>query len=173
VAAIVKDLKADLGIADVPFLAGELRGKLNRSTNESCCWAHNPYVATLAKTIPNGHLVSSQGLDPADDPYHFTSPGYREFGKRYAATMLAALAKSSGTSGAPSRAGGWHLDRGVSGPVVRFGSTQDRIEVRDLRGNLVARGSGREIRLPESHGALLLRAQGEDGVVVGMLPISP
>lgn len=171
VAAIVKDLKSDLGIGDVPFLAGELRARLNRSTNESCCWAHNPYVATLAKTIPNGHLVSSQGLDPAGDPYHFTTPGYREFGKRYAASMLAALAKSSGTLRASPRAGAWTLDRGADGSVVRFESRQDRIELRDLRGNLVAFGSGHEIRLPESRGVLLLRAQGADGSVSGRLPI--
>ncbi len=173
VAAIVKDLKSDLGIADVPFLAGELRARLNRSTNESCCFAHNPYVATLAKTVPNGHLVSSQGLDPANDPYHLSTPGYREFGKRYAASMLAALAKSSGTLQAPSRAGAWRLDRGADGSVVRFESKQDRIELRDLRGTLVVRGSGHEIRLPGSHGALLLRSQGGSGRIVATLPISP
>lgn len=172
VAAIVKDLKSDLGIADVPFLAGELRAKLNRTTNESCCFAHNPYVATLAKTIPNGHLVSSQGLDPANDPYHLTTIGNREFGKRYAASMLAALSASSGTLGAPSRAGGWTLVRSSDGTFVRFESEQTRIELRDPRGNLVVRGAGREISLPGSHGALLLRAYGPDGAVSGTLPIS-
>lgn len=172
VATIVKDLKSDLGITDVPFLAGELRAKLNRATNESCCFAHNPYVATLAKTIPNGHLVSSQGLDPAADPYHLSTPGNREFGKRYAASMLAALAKSSGTLQAPSRAAAWSLVRRSSGSVVRFGAMQELIELRDLRGNLVARGAGDEISLPDSHGTLLLRGQGADGRISGTLQIS-
>lgn len=172
VATVVKDLKSDLGFGDVPFVAGELRGRLNKTTNESCCYAHNPYVATLAKTVPNGHLVSSQGLDPANDPYHLTAAGNREFGKRYAASMIAALPKTSGlVERHVARSIGWTLIHGSNGSVLRFEAEHDRIEVFGLDGRLVARGAGRELRVPRTEGILLMRASGIHGASQGVLSI--
>lgn len=169
VAQIVKDLKVDVGFGDVPFLAGELRARLNRTTNESCCSAHNPYVATLAKTVPNGHMVSSQGLDAANDAYHLTAAGNREFGKRYAAAMIAALPKSSAVVARSGVADiGWSVSRGPRESVLRFEADLDRIEVFDLQGRLVARGAGRELRLATVPGVLRMRARGTQGSSQGV-----
>ncbi|MEK7393546.1 MAG: sialate O-acetylesterase [Fibrobacterota bacterium] len=172
VATVVKDLKADLGFADVPFLAGELRSQLSRSTNQSCCYTHNTYVATLAKTVPNGHLVSSQGLDAANDAYHLTAVGNREFGKRYAAAMIAALPKSSEVQVRPGAVNiGWSLSRGSRESVLRFETELERIEVFDLQGRLVAQGAGRELRFANGSAILRFRAKGVNGSSQGIFAL--
>lgn len=80
---IVADLKADLNLGDVPFVAGEL---LYRKVG-GCCGSHNAEIAQLPKLIPNTHVASAEGLKGADVA-HFTSASYREFGRRYAELML-------------------------------------------------------------------------------------
>ncbi len=80
---IVKDLKADLSLGDIPFLAGEL---LYAQYN-SCCSAHNVEINKLPGLIPNAHVISAAGL-PGADYAHFTSASYRTLGERYARKML-------------------------------------------------------------------------------------
>lgn len=80
---IVKDLKADLGLGDIPFLAGEL---LYAQYN-SCCSAHNVEINKLPDLIPNAYVISAAGL-PGADYAHFTSASYRTLGERYARKML-------------------------------------------------------------------------------------
>ncbi len=82
VADVVKNLKADLQLGDVPFLAGELL-----ASTGACCSSHNVEVNKLPSLIPNAHVISSAGLEGADGA-HFTSASYREFGKRYAKKMI-------------------------------------------------------------------------------------
>jgi hypothetical protein len=80
---IVADLKADLGLGDIPFLAGELLyAKYN-----SCCSAHNVEINKLPSLIPNAHVISAAEL-PGADAAHFTSASYRTLGERYAQKML-------------------------------------------------------------------------------------
>ena len=85
---LVADLRRDLGLGDVPFLAGEL------APNGRCA-SHNPLVNQLPGLISNGHVVSAQGLvvDPADTQWglHFDHASQVSFGKRYAQVMLDAL----------------------------------------------------------------------------------
>lgn len=85
---LVTDLRADLGIGDVPFLAGELAPTGNSAN-------HNTLVNQLSSLIDNGFVVSAQGLkvDPADTQWnlHFDHDSVVTFGQRYAATMLEAL----------------------------------------------------------------------------------
>ncbi len=76
---LVKDLGLD---AKTPFLAGDL---VNPSK----------MVQDLPKTMPNAYVVSSTGLEQRGDGLHFSAKGYREFGKRYASTMLGILAKTT------------------------------------------------------------------------------
>jgi hypothetical protein len=83
---LIKDLELDP--AAVPLLAGEL---VNADQNGACA-SMNRIIAELPKTIPNAHVISSAGLPCRPDHLHFTTPGYREFGKRYAEEMLAILA---------------------------------------------------------------------------------
>jgi hypothetical protein len=80
---IVTDLKNDLGLGDIPFLAGEL---LYAQYN-SCCSAHNVEINKLPSLIPNAHVISAAGL-PGADVAHFTSASYRTLGERYAQKML-------------------------------------------------------------------------------------
>lgn len=77
---LVTDIRNDLGIGNVPFIAGEL-------PYPACCSSHNRLVAQLPSLIPNAHVVSAAGLN-IQDQYHFDSAGAREMGKRYATKML-------------------------------------------------------------------------------------
>lgn len=78
---IVENIKADLGLGDVPFLAGELLG-----TQGACCSVHNVEVNKLPDLIPNAHVISSVDLGGADEA-HFNSAAYRTYGERYAKKM--------------------------------------------------------------------------------------
>lgn len=88
VKTLVNDLRADLGIAQAPFLAGELVPGGN-------CAQHNPLVNQLPGTIDKAFVVSASGLkvDPADTQWnlHFDHDSTVEFGKRYGAKMIEAL----------------------------------------------------------------------------------
>jgi len=91
VQGLVADLRTDLGLGTaVPFVAGEL-------LYSGCCSGHNTLVRQLPSNIPNAHVVSAADLTELDDPWnaHFDLPSQREFGRRYAATMLEAIAGQS------------------------------------------------------------------------------
>jgi len=85
---LVSNLKRDLGLGDVPFLAGEL---LYSGTSSS----HNQLIRQLPNTIKNCHVISAQGLveDTNDQTYnlHFDHNSQVEFGKRYAKKMTEVL----------------------------------------------------------------------------------
>lgn len=84
----VEDLRTDLGLGDVPFLAGEL-------LYTGGCAGHNTLIDQLPDVVTNAHVVSAEGLavDPADTQYnlHFCRDAQIEFGKRYAEKMVEAL----------------------------------------------------------------------------------
>lgn len=84
VKAVVENLRADLGIGDVPFLAGEL-------PYGGCCGAHNSRVAELPANIDNAHVVKSDGLGIMGDGLHFDTAAQRELGERYGELMLTVL----------------------------------------------------------------------------------
>ncbi|AJQ96214.1 endo-1,4-beta-xylanase [Gynuella sunshinyii] len=77
---LVTDIRNDLGIGNVPFIAGEL-------PYPACCASHNTLIAQLPSVVSNAHVVSAEGLN-IHDQYHFDSPGVREMGRRYANKML-------------------------------------------------------------------------------------
>jgi hypothetical protein len=85
---LVTDLRTDLGLGNVPFLAGEL-------PRQSACGNHNPLVNQLPGMITNAHVISSEGLnlDPADTQWrmHFGHDDTVELGKRYEAKMAELL----------------------------------------------------------------------------------
>lgn len=77
---IVTDLRADLNLGNVPFLAGELL--------HSCqCSNHNPLIAQLPGMIEEAYVISASGL-AAQDQFHFNLAAQRTFGQRYAETFL-------------------------------------------------------------------------------------
>jgi hypothetical protein len=148
VSEIVSDLKKDLKFGDVPVMIGELR-----ADSKACCGGNNAYVAEAAKAIPNGHVISSASLTVNNDPYHFDGDGLREFGKRFAAAYLQA-AKTTSVISRPeevSPAMG-RLREIPGGRVLEFDQPQDRIEVRDSQGRILAEGKGISLRLPSAAG---------------------
>lgn len=85
---LVTDLRTDLGLAEVPFLAGELA-----PTGADA--SMNKYVAMLPDMITNAFVISATGLtlDPGDTQYHvhFGHDSQVELGKRYEAKVLELL----------------------------------------------------------------------------------
>jgi hypothetical protein len=81
---LVEDLRTDLAIGEVPFVAGEL-------LYTGCCgkW-HNPLIQQLPSLISTARVVSADGLSGMDAA-HFDLVSQRTFGARYGAAMLALL----------------------------------------------------------------------------------
>ncbi len=82
---LIKDL--NLRAEDVPLLAGETVN----ADQQGVCAGMNEIIARLPKTLPNAYVISSAGCPHKGDRLHFSSAGYREFGKRYAEKMLSLL----------------------------------------------------------------------------------
>jgi len=82
---ILSDLS--LNAESTPLLAGEVVG----AEAGGCCSPMNAIINTLPETIPNAHVISSEGCEALPDRAHFTSEGYRIMGRRYAETMLSIL----------------------------------------------------------------------------------
>jgi hypothetical protein len=89
VKGIYDNLITDLGLdaAKVSLLAGEVVN----ADQGGICASMNSIIATLPKTIPNAHVISSKGCTDAADNLHFNAAGYRELGKRYAVKMLSLM----------------------------------------------------------------------------------
>jgi len=89
VKVVYDNLMHDLNLKPkkVPLLAGETVN----ADQEGKCASMNKIIATLPQTIKNAHVISSAGCADSADNLHFNAAGYRELGKRYAATMLALL----------------------------------------------------------------------------------
>jgi hypothetical protein len=90
---VVDRLRADLGIGEVPFVAGELL-----YNPIGCCGnGHNPLVNQLPGMITRTSVASAAGfgaVPAAQDTFgnlHFDLPSQREFGRRYAQALLTAL----------------------------------------------------------------------------------
>jgi hypothetical protein len=78
-AAMVAQLREDLGAEKVPFIMGEL---IHDHANHN---AANVGLAKAARMVPDCTLVSSKDLGKG---LHFDSPALRAFGKRYAEAYL-------------------------------------------------------------------------------------
>ena len=89
VKGVYDNLMEDLNLdpAKVPLLAGEVV----HADQQGVCAPMNAIIATLPETLPNSHVISSAGCPDGPDNLHFSAAGYRELGRRYAATMLSLL----------------------------------------------------------------------------------
>jgi hypothetical protein len=88
VKTIVNDLKNDLKLGDIPFIAGEL---IQDPAADQNAKRLNPFVNKLPSQIPHCGVASSQGFKvrPGDTyRLHFDCAGVREFGRRYAMEFL-------------------------------------------------------------------------------------
>lgn len=88
VKTLVEDLRTDLNLGEVPFIAGEL-------LYSGGCAGHNTLVNQLPSIISNCYVVSANGLvvDPSDTAWrlHFSRDSQVILGKRYAEKMIEAL----------------------------------------------------------------------------------
>jgi len=89
VKAVYESLLADLELkaSEVPLLVGGLVA----ADQQGKCASMNAIIADLPRTIPTAHVVPSDGCEAVADRLHFSPAGYRELGRRYAATMLPLL----------------------------------------------------------------------------------
>lgn len=85
---LVTDLRTDLGLGNVPLLAGEL-------LYSGSCAGHNTLVNQLPSVVSNAYVVSASGLveDPTDADWnlHFSHDSQVTLGQRYGQKMLEAL----------------------------------------------------------------------------------
>lgn len=119
---IYDDLITELNLdpKQVPLLAGEL---VNADVNGATA-GHNTIIARLPTVLPNSHVISSKALgNPTGDRLHFTADGYKEFGRRYAATMLAVQRQNTTNLGHASRSNQGHQ----LGVPLRVGNGRSRI----------------------------------------------
>jgi hypothetical protein len=63
---------------------------VNADQGGVCAW-HNEVIAKVPSVIPNSYVIKSNGLPSGGDNLHFSAQSYRDFGKRYAETMLSIL----------------------------------------------------------------------------------
>ena len=84
---IVADIRADLNLGNIPFLAGEL---LYNGAGGCCGDSLNPLINSLPNMIPGARAVSANGFTNIDN-FHFDLPSQRTFGARYGQIMLEAL----------------------------------------------------------------------------------
>ena len=84
--SFVQRVRKDLGLPDVPFIAGQL-GEYWREEH-SFARVVNEAIIRLPEYVDNAAVVDSKGLTVKADNVHFNSESAREFGRRYAAAML-------------------------------------------------------------------------------------
>jgi hypothetical protein len=88
VKTLVTDLRNDLNLGNVPFLAGEL-------LYSGSCAGHNTLINQLPSVITNCYVISANGLvvDPSDTQWrlHFGHDSQVTLGKRYAEKMIQVL----------------------------------------------------------------------------------
>lgn len=79
-AGVINDLKSDYNTGNIPVLIGELRSDTFASHNAQ-------QIPEMRNRINNAHIISSAGLTPANDDFHFSRQAYRDYGYRFAYTM--------------------------------------------------------------------------------------
>lgn len=87
---MIKDLRADLGAGEVPFVAGKLGEFLAPASKDGqpSFWpVVNEQISALPQSVPNTAVADSAGLKHKGDMVHFDTPSLREFGRRYAEAM--------------------------------------------------------------------------------------
>ena len=87
---MIRDLRADLGTPDLPFVAGQLGEFLltRGSNNVAEVQLVNDTIAKLPSRVPHTGFVSSTGLNHKGDVLHFDAASQREMGRRYAKEMI-------------------------------------------------------------------------------------
>jgi hypothetical protein len=143
VVEVVADLKKDLGVGDIPFIPGELR----YDTATGASNPHNVLVNKLPSLIKNCSVVSAKGLKGQPDPWHFNTVAQRTLGHRYAAAMVPFLKNTAIEPIDPSGLPGLRVESSARGLSIHSDVALDRVSLVSLRGQEMAFGSGREVRI--------------------------
>lgn len=81
---LVSNLRCDLNLPEVPFIAGGLGDFLQKRINKSqYAYKVNLALEDAEKTIDNYAFVKAVGLEDIGDNLHFNATSLEEFGKRY------------------------------------------------------------------------------------------
>jgi hypothetical protein len=94
-AQMIRDLRADLGEPELPFVAGQLGEFLytRKTNNVPEVITVNKAIARLPKEVPHTGFISARGLAHKGDQLHFDAASQREMGRRFAAAMAELQAK--------------------------------------------------------------------------------
>jgi hypothetical protein len=89
-AQMIKDIRADLGCPDLPFVAGQIGEFLYDRGPDHSPYARvvNAALAALPEKLPATGCASAKNLKHKGDQLHFDAASQRELGRRYAAEMI-------------------------------------------------------------------------------------
>ena len=89
-AAMIQQLRADLGEPDVPVIVGQLGEFRSQGPEPRSPFAGlvDEQLAAIPLTVPRAAFVSSGKLTANPDNLHFDARSQREFGRRYALAFL-------------------------------------------------------------------------------------
>lgn len=95
-AQMIRDLRADLGQPDLPFVAGQLGEFLHtrQTNNVPEALIVNEAIAQLPKQVSHAGFVKSKGLGHKGDQLHFNTAAQHKLGRRFAAEMLRVQARA-------------------------------------------------------------------------------
>ncbi|MBL9169592.1 MAG: sialate O-acetylesterase [Verrucomicrobiales bacterium] len=85
-AQMIQDIRTELGVPDLPFVAGKLGQFLitDPRSDTPLAGTINAQLQSLVGRVPGFKLVESEHLTAMPDRIHFDTPSLREFGRRYA-----------------------------------------------------------------------------------------
>ncbi len=89
-AAMIQDIRTDLGAPNAPFVVGQIGEFLYDQGPNHCPYARvvNEALLKIPEKVPATACVSSKGLKDKGDILHFDTASQHELGRRYAAEML-------------------------------------------------------------------------------------
>ncbi len=89
-AGMIRDLRADLGVPNLPFVAGQIGEFLYDRGPGHAAYPRvvNEALAQLPEALPFTACAKSNGLKDKGDQLHFDAASQRDLGRRYATEML-------------------------------------------------------------------------------------
>lgn len=84
---MVADLRSDLGIPGLPFVAGRLGEFFVAKVDNDAVREVDNALKTVGDRVEFAACASAKGLEQKGDRTHFNTDALREFGRRYAAEM--------------------------------------------------------------------------------------
>ena len=84
--SLIEGLRHDLGLPNIPFIAGELTERIDESkwrTTAADTRRYNENFHSLVGVIPNFAVACAKELPLKPDGIHFSTPSLRELGRRY------------------------------------------------------------------------------------------